>query len=179
MVWGSDYGTSVLTWARRETLSSDRVMYLDNKDDSAISRKLDMELTQASVPHHMDLLGDMAVEPISNNFRELKLLKEMMAVQGEPQKTYPNSVREPDCCITLGKDFNPLAFQGSEMICSFCITDLPDLFSSMDTQLGKGEVLKGDSLIIEWHCPVALSRDSRHCQGTQLNYDGHLARAVS
>ncbi|XP_060089853.1 P protein isoform X1 [Heteronotia binoei] len=87
-------------------------MYLDNKDDSAISRKVDMELTQASVPHHVDLLGDMAAEPISNNFRELKLLKEMMAVQGEPQKPYPNSIHEPDCCITLGKDFSPLAFHG-------------------------------------------------------------------
>ncbi|XP_015266443.1 PREDICTED: P protein [Gekko japonicus] len=84
-------------------------MYLDNKDDSAISRKVDMELTQAQ---HVDLLGDMAAEPISNNFGELKLLKEMMAVQVEPQNPYPNSVREPDCCITLGKEFSPLAFHG-------------------------------------------------------------------
>ncbi|KAL8190174.1 UNVERIFIED_CONTAM: hypothetical protein K2H54_042660 [Gekko kuhli] len=98
--------------ARKQNPSSNRAMYLDNKDDSAISRKVDMELTQASVPHHVDLLGDMAAEPISNNFGELKLLKDMMAVQVEPQKPYPNSVREPDCCITLGKEFSPLAFHG-------------------------------------------------------------------
>ncbi|XP_053168412.1 P protein [Hemicordylus capensis] len=87
-------------------------MYLDNKDDGTLSRKVDMELTQAPVPHHVDLLGDVTAEPISNNFSELKLLKEMIAVQGEPQKCYPNSESEPDCCITLGKDFSPLAMQG-------------------------------------------------------------------
>ncbi|XP_062983571.1 P protein [Elgaria multicarinata webbii] len=87
-------------------------MYLDNKDGGAISRKVDMELTQAPGPHHVDLLGDVAAEPISSNFSELKLLKEMMAVQGESQKPYRNGGPEPDCCITLGKDFSPLAMQG-------------------------------------------------------------------
>ncbi|CAI5772147.1 isoform X1 [Podarcis lilfordi] len=87
-------------------------MYLDNKDDSAMSRKVDMELTQAPIPHHVDLLGGVAAEPIPNNFSELELLKEMMAVQGEPHKPYPSSAPEQECCITLGKDFSPLSMQG-------------------------------------------------------------------
>uniref|UniRef100_A0A670I812 OCA2 melanosomal transmembrane protein n=1 Tax=Podarcis muralis TaxID=64176 RepID=A0A670I812_PODMU len=87
-------------------------MYLDNKDESAMSRKVDMELTQAPIPHHVDLLGGVAAEPIPNNFSELELLKEMMAVQGEPHKPYPSSAPEQECCITLGKDFSPLSMQG-------------------------------------------------------------------
>lgn len=98
--------------ARNLNSSSNRVMYVDNKDDGAISRKVDMELAPAGVPHHADFLGDVVVEPVSNNFSQLKLLKEMMAVQGEPQKSYPNGAVEPDCCIALGKEFSPLTMQG-------------------------------------------------------------------
>ncbi|XP_008105312.1 P protein [Anolis carolinensis] len=87
-------------------------MYLDHKGDSAISRKVDMELTQAAVPHHVDLLGNVAVEPIPNNLSELKLLKEMMAVQGEPTKPYAKNAPESDCSITLEKDYNPFNMQG-------------------------------------------------------------------
>ncbi|XP_066478018.1 P protein [Tiliqua scincoides] len=87
-------------------------MYLDNKDDGTISRKVDMELAPSGVQHHADFLGDGVVEPVSHNCSQLKLLKEMMAVQGEPQKFYPNCAAEPDCCVTLGKDFSPLTMQG-------------------------------------------------------------------
>ncbi|XP_020652469.3 P protein [Pogona vitticeps] len=93
----------------KQNSSGDAVMYLDSKEDSAISRRVDMELTQASGPQHVDLLR--AVEPISSNFNELNLLKEMMAVQREVQKPYPNNAPETDSHITLEKDFSPLTMQ--------------------------------------------------------------------
>uniref|UniRef100_A0A670XUK2 OCA2 melanosomal transmembrane protein n=1 Tax=Pseudonaja textilis TaxID=8673 RepID=A0A670XUK2_PSETE len=82
-------------------------MYLDNKDDGAITRNVDMELDS----HHMDVLGDGATEPISYNVSKLKLLKEIMIGQGPSHQPYPNIVQEPEQCITLGKDFNPLSMQ--------------------------------------------------------------------
>uniref|UniRef100_A0A8C4VM78 OCA2 melanosomal transmembrane protein n=1 Tax=Gopherus evgoodei TaxID=1825980 RepID=A0A8C4VM78_9SAUR len=63
-------------------------MYLDSKDDGAISRNLEMELTQTSSPHH------------------LRLLKEfhgMVSVQGQPEKLYQNGAIGQDCCVPLGR----------------------------------------------------------------------------
>ncbi|XP_013913566.1 PREDICTED: P protein, partial [Thamnophis sirtalis] len=87
--------------------SGTRTMYLDNKDDGAITRNIDMELDS----HHMDVLGDGAREPISYNVSKLKLLKEFMIGQGASHQPYPRIAQEPDQCITLGKDFNPLTIQ--------------------------------------------------------------------
>ncbi|KAJ7319671.1 hypothetical protein JRQ81_019182, partial [Phrynocephalus forsythii] len=70
-----------------------------------------MELTQIAAPHHVDLLRGVVVEPISSNFRELKLLEEMMAVQREVPKPYSNNTAETDNHITLEKDFSPLTMQ--------------------------------------------------------------------
>ncbi|XP_043348885.1 P protein [Dermochelys coriacea] len=102
-------------------------MYLDSKDDGAISRNLEMELTQTSSPHHANLPGKVAAEPIASNFNELRLLKEfhgMMSVQGQPQKPYQNGAIRQDCCVPLGKDFSPLAMQGRYHF------GLPKLFSA-------------------------------------------------
>lgn len=82
-------------------------MYLDNKDDGAITRNIDMELDS----HHMDVLGDGATEPISYNVSKLKLLKEIMIGQGASHQPYPRIAQEPDQCITLGKEFSPLTMQ--------------------------------------------------------------------
>ncbi|XP_039175596.1 P protein isoform X2 [Crotalus tigris] len=79
-------------------------MYLDNKDDGAIARKIDMELDS----HHMHVLGDGAAEPISYDVSKLKLLKEVMIGQGASHQPYPRIAQEPGQCITLGKDFSPL-----------------------------------------------------------------------
>ncbi|XP_044860956.1 P protein isoform X1 [Mauremys mutica] len=102
-------------------------MYLDSKDDGAISRNLEMELTQASSPHHANLHGKVAAEPIASNFNELRLLKEfrgMVSVQGQPQKPYQNGAIGQDGCVPLGKDFSPLAMQGRYHF------GLPKLFSA-------------------------------------------------
>ncbi|XP_032624512.1 P protein [Chelonoidis abingdonii] len=102
-------------------------MYLDSKDDGAISRNLEMELTQTSPPHHASLHGKVAAEPIASNFNELQLLKEfrgMVSVQGQPQKPYQNGAIGQDCCVPLGKDFSPLAMQGRYHF------GLPKLFSA-------------------------------------------------
>ncbi|TFK05513.1 P protein [Platysternon megacephalum] len=102
-------------------------MYLDSKDDGAISRNLEMELTQTSSPHHANLHRKVAAEPIASNFNELRLLKEfggMVSVQGQPQKPYQNGAIGQDCCVPLGKDFSPLAMQGRYHF------GLPKLFSA-------------------------------------------------
>ncbi|XP_074821766.1 P protein isoform X2 [Natator depressus] len=102
-------------------------MYLDSKDDGAISRNLEMELTQTSSPHHVNLPGKVAAEPVASNFKELRLLKEfhgMVSVQGQPQKPYQNGAIGQDCCVPLGKDFSPLAMQGRYHF------GLPKLFSA-------------------------------------------------
>uniref|UniRef100_A0A8D0HRZ2 OCA2 melanosomal transmembrane protein n=1 Tax=Sphenodon punctatus TaxID=8508 RepID=A0A8D0HRZ2_SPHPU len=90
-------------------------MYLDSKEDGAISRKLEMERTQSSVPHHKSLHGNVVAEPVASNISELCLLEEfhgMVAAHGEPQKPYQNGAMGQDCCIALGKDFSPLTMQG-------------------------------------------------------------------
>ncbi|XP_007063264.1 P protein [Chelonia mydas] len=102
-------------------------MYLDSKDDGAISRNLEMELTQTSSPHHVNLPGKVAADPVASNFNELRLLKEfhgMVSVQGQPQKPYQNGAIGQDCCVPLGKDFSPLAMQGRYHF------GLPKLFSA-------------------------------------------------
>ncbi|KAM9171364.1 P protein [Pangshura tecta] len=102
-------------------------MYLDSKDDGAISRNLEMELTQTSSSHHGNLHGKVAAEPIASNFNELRLLKEfrgMVSVQRQPQKPYQNGAIGQDCCVPLGKDFSPLAMQGRYHF------GLPKLFSA-------------------------------------------------
>ncbi|XP_050788038.1 P protein [Gopherus flavomarginatus] len=102
-------------------------MYLDSKDDGAISRNLEMELTHTSSPHHANLHGKVAAEPIASNFNELRLLKEfhgMVSVQGQPEKLYQNGAIGQDCCVPLGKDFSPLAMQGRYHF------GLPKLFSA-------------------------------------------------
>ncbi|KAG6926311.1 OCA2 melanosomal transmembrane protein [Chelydra serpentina] len=102
-------------------------MYLDSKDDGAISRNLEMELTQTSSSHHANLHGKGAAGPIASNFNELRLLKEfhgMVSAQGQPQKPYQNGAIGQDCCVPLGKDFSPLAMQGRYHF------GLPKLFSA-------------------------------------------------
>uniref|UniRef100_A0A674I531 Citrate transporter-like domain-containing protein n=1 Tax=Terrapene triunguis TaxID=2587831 RepID=A0A674I531_9SAUR len=102
-------------------------MYLDSKDDGAISGNLEMELSQTSSPHNANLHGKVAAEPIASNFNELRLLKEfhgMVSVQGQPQKPYQNGAIGQDCCVPLGKDFSPLAMQGRYHF------GLPKLFSA-------------------------------------------------
>ncbi|XP_014382908.1 P protein [Alligator sinensis] len=89
-------------------------MYLDNKEDEAISRKLEMEMTQTSA-HRASLPGNVASEPGTRNLNELQLLKEfhaMVAVQGEPATPHQNRAIGQDCCVVLGKDFSPLTMQG-------------------------------------------------------------------
>ncbi|XP_019381077.1 PREDICTED: P protein [Gavialis gangeticus] len=89
-------------------------MYLDNKEDEAISRKLEMEMTQTSA-HRAGLPGNVASEPETRNLNELQLLKEfhaMVAVQGEPPTPHQNRAIGQDCCVALGKDFSPLTMQG-------------------------------------------------------------------
>nr|XP_025037030.1 P protein isoform X2 [Pelodiscus sinensis] len=100
-------------------------MYLDSKDDGTITRNLEMELTQTSSPHHASSHGKVAAEPIASNLNEL--LKEfhgMVAIQGQPQIPYQNGAVGQDCCVPLGKDFNPLAMQGRYHF------SLPKLFST-------------------------------------------------
>nr|XP_042696712.1 P protein [Chrysemys picta bellii] len=102
-------------------------MYLDSKDDGAISGNLEMELSQTSSPHNANLHGKVATEPIGGNFSELRLLKEfhgMVSVQGQPQKPYQNGAIGQDCCVPLGKDLSPLAMQGRYHF------GLPKLFSA-------------------------------------------------
>ncbi|XP_059576945.1 P protein isoform X2 [Alligator mississippiensis] len=89
-------------------------MYLDNKEDEAISRKLEMEMTQTSA-HRASLPGNVASEPGTRNLNELQLLKEfhaMVVVQGEPPTPHQNRAIGQDCCVALGKDFSPLTMQG-------------------------------------------------------------------
>lgn len=94
--------------------SASRNMYLDNKEDEAISRKLEMEMTQTSA-HRASLPGNVASEPGTRNLNELQLLKEfhaMVVVQGEPPTPHQNRAIGQDCCVALGKDFSPLTMQG-------------------------------------------------------------------
>ncbi|XP_067996773.1 P protein [Melanerpes formicivorus] len=88
-------------------------MYLDNKDDSTISRQ-EMELNQTSL-HQTNLSAKVAAKPVTRSCNELRLLREyhgMVARLGEPQSLCQKSAIEEDGCITLGKDFTPVPMQG-------------------------------------------------------------------
>ncbi|XP_054240735.1 P protein [Indicator indicator] len=88
-------------------------MYLDNKDDSTISRQ-EMELSQTSL-HQTNLSAKVSAKPVTRSCNELQLLKEyhgMVTSLGEPQTLCKRSAIEEDGCITLGKDFTPVPMQG-------------------------------------------------------------------
>ncbi|XP_071426197.1 P protein [Pithys albifrons albifrons] len=89
-------------------------MYFDNKDDSTISRKQEMELNQTS-SHQTSLSAKVAAKPVTSSCSELRLLKEyhgMVARLGEPQNLCEKSAIGEDDCIALGKDFTPVPMQG-------------------------------------------------------------------
>ncbi|XP_069732151.1 P protein [Phaenicophaeus curvirostris] len=89
-------------------------MYLDNEDDSTISRHQEMELNQTSL-HPTSLSTKGAVKPVSRSCSELRLLNEyhgMVASLGEPQSLCGRSTIEEDGCISLQKDFTPVPMQG-------------------------------------------------------------------
>uniref|UniRef100_A0A8B9PBU0 OCA2 melanosomal transmembrane protein n=1 Tax=Apteryx owenii TaxID=8824 RepID=A0A8B9PBU0_APTOW len=89
-------------------------MYLDNKDDSTISRKQEMELNQTSPSHHTSLTAKVAAKPVIRSCNDLRLLKEyhgMVVALGEPQTPCENTAIGNDCCVALGKDFTPLPLQ--------------------------------------------------------------------
>nr|XP_009664683.1 PREDICTED: P protein [Struthio camelus australis] len=90
-------------------------MYLENKDDSTISRKQEMELNQTSRSIDANLSAKVAAKPVTRSCNELQLLKEyhgMVAALGEPQTLCENTAIGDDCCVALGKDFTPLPMQG-------------------------------------------------------------------
>lgn len=85
-------------------------MYLDNKDDSTISRQQEMDLDQASLHQTR-----VAAKPVSRSCNELRLLKEyhgMVASLGEPQAPCEKPAIGEDGCIALGKDFTSVPMQG-------------------------------------------------------------------
>ncbi|KAM6419960.1 P protein [Pluvialis apricaria] len=89
-------------------------MYLDNKDDSTISRQEEMELDQTSL-HQNNLSAMAAAKPVSRSCNELRLLKEyhgMVASLGEPQTPYEQPAIGEDGCVALGKDFISIPMQG-------------------------------------------------------------------
>ncbi|XP_039244766.1 P protein [Pipra filicauda] len=89
-------------------------MYLDNKDDSTISRQQEMELNQTS-SHQTSLSAKVAAKPVTRSCNELHLLKEyhgMVASFGEPQNLCEKSATGEDGCIALGKEFTPVPMQG-------------------------------------------------------------------
>ncbi|XP_029855001.1 P protein isoform X6 [Aquila chrysaetos chrysaetos] len=89
-------------------------MYLDNKDDSTISRQQEMELNQTSL-HQTSLSAKVAAKPVTRSCNELRLLKEyhgMVANLGEPQTLCEKPAIGEDGCIALGKDFSPVPMQG-------------------------------------------------------------------
>ncbi|KAM6140045.1 LOW QUALITY PROTEIN: P protein [Pterocles gutturalis] len=89
-------------------------MYLDNKDDSIISRQQEMELNQTSL-HQSSLSAKVAAKPVTRSCNELQLLKEyhgMVASLGEPQVLCEKPAIREDDCIALGKDFTSVPTQG-------------------------------------------------------------------
>ncbi|OXB56323.1 hypothetical protein ASZ78_004315 [Callipepla squamata] len=88
-------------------------MYLDNKDDSTISRQ-EMELNQTP-SHQTSLSATVATKPGNRSCNELWLLKEyhgMVTSLGEPRTPCEKAAIEEDGCITLGKDFTQVPMQG-------------------------------------------------------------------
>lgn len=89
-------------------------MYLDNKDDSTISRQQEMELNQTSL-HQTSLSAKVAGKPVTRSCNELRLLKEyhgMIESLGEPQTPCEKTAIGEDGCIALGKDFTSDPMQG-------------------------------------------------------------------
>ncbi|XP_009929448.2 P protein [Opisthocomus hoazin] len=89
-------------------------MYFDNKDDSTISIKQEMELNQTSL-HETGLSAKGEAKPVTRSCNELQLLKEyhgMVASLGEPQTLCETTTIVEDGCIALGKDFSPVPMQG-------------------------------------------------------------------
>ncbi|XP_040391483.1 P protein isoform X3 [Cygnus olor] len=89
-------------------------MYLDNKDDSTISRQQEMELIQTP-SHETGLSATVASKRGTRSCNELRLLKEyhgMVASLGEPQTLCENRAIGEDDCVALGKDFTQVPIQG-------------------------------------------------------------------
>ncbi|KAM9301427.1 P protein [Morus bassanus] len=89
-------------------------MYLDNKDDSTISRQQEMELNQTSL-HQTSLSAKVAAKPVTRSCNELWLLKEyhgMVESLGEPQTLCEKPAIVEDGCVALGKDFTSVPMQG-------------------------------------------------------------------
>ncbi|KAM6316954.1 P protein [Aegotheles albertisi] len=89
-------------------------MYLDNKDDSTVSRQQEMELNKIPL-YQNSLSANVAVKPVTRSCSDLGLLKEyhgMVASLGEPQTLCENTAEEEDGCVALGKDFTPVPMQG-------------------------------------------------------------------
>ncbi|KAM6098227.1 LOW QUALITY PROTEIN: P protein [Theristicus caerulescens] len=89
-------------------------MYLDNKDDSTISRQQEMELNRTSL-HQTSLSAKAAAKPVTRSCNELRLLKEyhgMVASLGEPQTLCEKPAVGEDGCIALRKDFTSVSMQG-------------------------------------------------------------------
>lgn len=89
-------------------------MYLDNKDDSTISRQEEMELDQTPL-HQASLSAMAAAKPMSRSCNELRLLKEyhgMVASLGEPQTLCEKPAIGENGCVALGKDFISVPMQG-------------------------------------------------------------------
>ncbi|XP_026714854.1 P protein isoform X2 [Athene cunicularia] len=88
-------------------------MYLDNKDDSTISRQQEMEMNHTSL-HQTSLSAKVAAKPVTRSCNELQLLKEyhgMVASLGEPQTLCEKPAIREDGCIALG-NFTPVPMQG-------------------------------------------------------------------
>lgn len=89
-------------------------MYLDNKDDSTISRQQEMELNQTP-SHETGLSATVASKPGTRSCNELRLLREyhgMVASLGEPQMLCEKRAIGEDDCVALGKDFTQVPIQG-------------------------------------------------------------------
>uniref|UniRef100_A0A8C4XTJ6 OCA2 melanosomal transmembrane protein n=1 Tax=Falco tinnunculus TaxID=100819 RepID=A0A8C4XTJ6_FALTI len=89
-------------------------MYLDNKDDSTISRQQKIELNQTSL-HQTNLSAKVTAKPVTRSCNELRLLKEyhgMVVSLGEPQTLCEKTETGEDGCIALEKDFTPVPMQG-------------------------------------------------------------------
>lgn len=88
-------------------------MYLDNKDDSMVSRQ-EMELNRTP-SHQTSLSARVATKPGTRSCNELWLLKEyhgMVTSLGEPHAPCEKAAIEEDGCVALGKDFTQVPMQG-------------------------------------------------------------------
>ncbi|XP_052520768.1 P protein [Tympanuchus pallidicinctus] len=88
-------------------------MYLDNKDDSMVSRQ-EMELNRTP-SHQTSLSARVATKPGTRSCNELWLLKEyhgMVTSLGEPHTPCEKAAIEEDGCVALGKDFTQVPMQG-------------------------------------------------------------------